>query len=663
MSNVYLIRHTICAVSTAIILIFSSNAQSQSQSQSQTQPQNLINETAADSLELSTVVVTASKIPQSRRETTKPVQIIERAEIEQNAGRNLSQILNQQSGIRVNDAFGAPSNGRILYMQGAAATNTLILIDGLAINDPSGTGGLFDLRLLSTENIERIEIIKGSQSTLYGTDAIAGVINIITRKGERGARNGSGKLSYGSFDTFNAGVGLNGTLTDGVQYNMNYGRESSEGFSAAENQGDTGSFGNDGFEMDSFFGRLDITPVSNLTISPTLRYSNYRGDYDGGAFIDANNEFSLDMLNPGLQVEYSADRLRINGDYSFTATNRTFINSFGENEFEGRFHNADFYGNYKISNHLQFLTGLNYQDFIIPSSEEMVSDGQGNTQIVTIPQKDSNIYSPYVTLYLEDWKGLSTELGYRLNSHSEYGSNSTYSFAPSYRLTNQVKLFASVTTGFKAPTLDELFGPFGANPDLQPQKSLYTSIGAETYILDQSLKFSGQYFIREIEDLIIFSPIGFINRDRQNDQGIELSADWIVNSKFTLGAWYNYLDGELTTLEDGGEVTSDNLIRRPSHSIGFRTAFQPVKSLSVRLNGEYNGERNDLYFNPANGFAAEDVKLDPYLLVNMYADYSLFNERMSLFIDIKNLFDSDFTEVYGYNTIGTTIQAGVTVDF
>ena len=663
MSNVYLIRHTICAVSTAIILIFSSNAQSQSQSQSQTQPQNLINETAADSLELSTVVVTASKIPQSRRETTKPVQIIERAEIEQNAGRNLSQILNQQSGIRVNDAFGAPSNGRILYMQGAAATNTLILIDGLAINDPSGTGGLFDLRLLSTENIERIEIIKGSQSTLYGTDAIAGVINIITRKGERGALNGSGKLSYGSFDTFNAGVGLNGTLTDGVQYNMNYGRESSEGFSAAENQGDTGSFGNDGFEMDSFFGRLDITPVSNLTISPTLRYSNYRGDYDGGAFIDANNEFSLDMLNPGLQVEYSADRLRINGDYSFTATNRTFINSFGENEFEGRFHNADFYGNYKISNHLQFLTGLNYQDFIIPSSEEMVSDGQGNTQIVTIPQKDSNIYSPYVTLYLEDWKGLSTELGYRLNSHSEYGSNSTYSFAPSYSLTNQVKLFASVTTGFKAPTLDELFGPFGANPDLQPQKSLYTSIGAETYILDQSLKFSGQYFIREIEDLIIFSPMGFINRDRQNDQGIELSADWIVNSKFTLGAWYNYLDGELTTLEDGGEVTSDNLIRRPSHSIGFRTAFQPVKSLSVRLNGEYNGERNDLYFNPANGFAAEDVKLDPYLLVNMYADYSLFNERMSLFIDIKNLFDSDFTEVYGYNTIGTTIQAGVTVDF
>ena len=118
-----------------------------------------------------------------QRETTKPVIMITRAEIEQNSGRDLSQILNQQSGIRVNDSYGAPSNSRILYMQGAAAQNTLILIDGLPISDPSGVGGLFDLRLLPTNNLERIEVIKGSQSTLYGTDAIAGVVNLITRSG------------------------------------------------------------------------------------------------------------------------------------------------------------------------------------------------------------------------------------------------------------------------------------------------------------------------------------------------------------------------------------------------------------------------------------------------------------------------------------------------
>ena len=104
------------------------------------------------------------------------------------------------------------------------------------------------------------------------------------------------------------------------------------------------------------------------------------------------------------------------------------------------------------------------------------------------------------------------------------GRNSTYSFAPSYRLTDDVKLFGSVTTGFKAPTLDELFGRFGANPELEPQTSLYTNIGAEAYLADQSVKLSAQYFVREIDDLIIYSSAGFINRDRQNDRGVEVSA-------------------------------------------------------------------------------------------------------------------------------------------
>jgi len=649
MSTLYL-RLMIGAFFIAAMITVSTNAQS-------------LEQTVSDSLELDRVVITASKMPQSQRETTKPVQIIDRAEIEKNAGRDLSQILNQQSGIRVNDSFGAPSNGRILYMQGAAATNTLILVDGLAISDPSGTGGLFDLRLLSTENIERIEIIKGSQSTLYGTDAIAGVINIITKSGGEDRLNGSGNLSYGSFETVNGSLGFNGTLTDGVQYSVNYGRESSEGFSAAENPNDSGSFGSDGFEMDSFFGRLDLSPTVNLTISPSLRYSDYTGDYDGGAFVDADNEFSLNMVRPGLQVEYGSDSFRLNADYSFTSTDRAFVSMFGENEFEGRFHNADLYGNYSVSNHLKLLGGINYQDFIIPSSDEQSVDGQGNSQTVTIPQKDAQIYSPYATLYLENWKGLSAELGYRLNSHSEYGQNSTYSFAPSYSLTEQIKLFASVTTGFKAPTLDELFGPFGANPDLNPQTSIYSNIGAETYFLDQSLKLSAQYFVRETDDLIIYTADGFINRDRQNDRGIELSADWIANGNLTIGGWYNYLDGEITVQGESGEITEDNLIRRPTHSIGFRAGFQALENLTVRLNGEYNGERSDLYFNPANGFAAEDVELDPYLLVNLFTEYAFLDQRIGVFADIKNLLNSDFTEVYGYNTMGTTIEAGISVTF
>lgn len=610
-------------------------------------------EAVTDTLELDRIVITASKIPLSQRETTKPVIIIDRREIEQNSGRDISQILNQQSGIRVNDSYGAPSNSRILYMQGATAQNTLILIDGLAINDPSGVGGLFDLRLLPLNNVERIEVIKGSQSTLYGTDTIAGVINIITRSGSDELIGGTGMVSYGSYNTFNGSLGVNGSLNESLSYLVNFNTESSDGFSAARDADNTGDFGNDGYNMDSFYAKIDFQPLPSLTISPSLNYSSFDGDYDGGAFDDAENEFSLEMFNPGIQTEFRSGNMRVNGGYNYTRTQRSFISQFGENEFEGRFHNADIYGNYSVSDQLQFLAGINYQDYNIPADEAAATE------------MTSQIISPYATLYLKNWNRISAEVGYRLNNHTEYGNNSTFSFAPSYSVTDQVKLFGSVSTGFKAPTLDELFGPFGANPDLDPQRSLYMNIGAETYLVDQSLKLSAQYFNREVDDLIIYTfAEGYINRDRQNDYGVETTADWIVSSKLRLGGWYNYVEGEITTVDGDGELTTtSNLIRRPTHSFGLNATVNVTDQLLVRLDGEFNGERTDLFFNPANNFAQEDVTLEAYTLINLYAGYKLLNNQLTIFGDVKNLLNSDFTEVYGFNTTGFAVKAGVRFSF
>ncbi|MFO7847483.1 MAG: TonB-dependent receptor [Balneolaceae bacterium] len=628
----------------------------------QTQAQQTPTESSvADTLELNRVVVTASKIPLSQRETTKPVQIIDRAEIERNSGRDLSQILNQQSGIRVNDSYGAPSNSRILYMQGATAANTLILLDGTPLNDPSGPGGLFDLRLLPTNNIERIEIIKGSQSTLYGTDAVAGVVNVITRSGGEEPVNATGRLAYGSFNSFTGSAGLNGSLGDRVRYTVNYNRESSDGFSAAEEPGGSDeSFGDDGFEMDAFFGKADLKVSNDITLSPFLKYSRNDGDYDADAFQDADNTFSLQMINPGVQAAADFGNLRLNGAYSATLTERSFISTFGENDFEGTFHNADLFGNYRINSTFQILTGFNVQDYIIPESEGEEFDENGNPVTVTLSRRDAQIVSPYATVYLKNLAGFNAEIGYRLNSHSEYGRNSTFSFAPSYEISDGLKLFGSATTGFKAPTLDELFGQFGANPDLNPQKSVYFSGGAEATLLDKRLNISAQYFSREVDDLIVFAGQRFINRDKQDDSGIELSADWIVANGVTVGAWYNYLDGEITTTDaEGNEVMEGNLIRRPDHSLGLNAGVQVSDNLLVRLDGEYNGERTDLFFNPQNNFISEEVTLDSYTLVNLYAEYGLANSRVTLFGDVKNLFNSDFTEVYGFKTMGTAVKAGV----
>lgn len=604
--------------------------------------------TVTDSLELEDVVITASKIPVPQRETIKPVIIIDRKEIEQNQGRSFSQLLNSQSGIRINQAWGAPGENKSLFLQGAGGEYALILVDGLAIADPSGTGGAFDIRQFPLSNVERIEIIKGSQSTLYGTDAIAGVVNIITREGIEKPFNTTGQLSYGSYNTWKGDIGINGAIDESINYTFSYSKENSDGFSAATDPSGNETFENDGLNRDSFYGKVTYKPSETITITPSLTYSDYEGDYDAEAFSDAPNTFNLDLLNPGVRVDAEQENWGLHGGYNYTKTERLFSSEFGDSEFEGRFHNADFYGTYRLNEFFQVLGGVNYQNSILPGEEEISAQN----------------VSPYATLLLKNISGINAELGYRLNNHSEYGNNSTYSFAPSFNVSEHLKIYAGIGTGFKVPTLDELFGPFGANEDLEPQKSIYFNTGFEAYFFDNSLKTDVQYFNRSVDDVIIYiGSMGFINRDRQNTSGFELSGSWLANTNLSLGLYYNYLTGEVVTEdENGNRVRENNLIRRPAHSLGGSVNVQFGESFSLRADGEYNGERKDLFFNPET-FEQEEVSLDSYTLFNLYAEYRLPINGLSVFGDIKNLLDADFTEVYGFNTTGFSAAAGIHFSF
>lgn len=599
--------------------------------------------TVTDSLELENIVITASKIPVSQRETTKPVIIIDRKQIEQSQGKSFSQLMNRQSGIRINQAYGAPGENKSLFLQGAAGEHALILVDGLAIADPSGTGGAFDIRQFPLSNIERIEVIKGSQSTLYGTDAIAGVVNIITRTGSGKPINTNGQLSYGAYNTWKGNLGISGEVNPAFNYSFTYSKEKSDGFSAAENPGGDDSFEDDGLDFDSFNGKITIKPTDGITITPSLTYSVFEGDYDADAFNDAPNTFSLDLFNPGIQLAVEKENWNVRGGYNYTETQRVFSDEYGDNEFEGRLHNADAYATYKAGEFIQLLGGLNYQHSLLPGDEEI----------------SAQTVSPYATLLLKNLYGLNAELGYRLNTHSEYGQNSTVSFAPSYDLSERIKLFASIGTGFKVPTLDELFGPFGSNADLTPQKSTYYSAGVETYLLDNAVKAGIHYFHRKIDDVIVYTGAGFMNQDQQNTDGVEVTGDWLVNTFLSLGLHYNYLSGEVITEDENGDrVTEGNLIRKPAHSTGGHVDLQLTDAFLISVDGEYNGEREDLFFNPETS-EQEEVTLDPYTMLNLHAEYEFSQTGITVFGDVRNLLDADFTEVYGFNTIGRSATAGI----
>ncbi len=601
-------------------------------------------------IQLDDIVIQASKIPVSPRETSRPVTIIDRRQIEQSSSDNLAQLLHNQAGIRINGSQGTPSSNQDLFLQGASGEYTLILIDGVAISDPSGVGGAIDLRLLPLHNVERIEVLKGNQSTLYGSDALAGVINIITNQGAEKIIEPSGSVEYGAYNSFKGSAQLNGALTTNLKYSFGYNRKSSDGISAATPPEGAETFEDDGFSQDSFFGNVTLRPFDGLAIKPFLNYTAYEGDFDAGAFQDAPNRSTNDMWNPGVQAVFERGDLRFNSTYQFTKTKREFSTEFGENLFEGRFQNVDAFANYRLNDFINLMAGLNWQEGSTPAD-----------QVNDTPEASASFTSPYATLLLDSGTGLRTEIGFRMNVHSEYGTNNTYSISPSYQINNNLKAFVSLGSGFKTPSLDQLYGQFGANPDLQPETSRNFQVGLEAYLLNQSLKVESHFFDRRIDDLIVYdATIGYLNRDRETTKGLELSFNWLVSPEFSIGGFYNYLTGEVQTLDQSGnEESSSSLIRLPNHNAGLNASYRFANGLLIKLDGEFASERTDLFFNSANNFASEKVTLDSYVLANLYIEYPFFNDQMTLYASIRNLLDSDFTEVYGFNTLSIHARGGV----
>lgn len=607
-----------------------------------------IEEKIADTLQIPAVVVTHSKIPLPVKQTAKPILIITKEQIERSGGKDLAQLLHEEAGLLINGAYSNLGKDKAVYLQGAGGDYTLILLDGQPIVDPSGLGGSFDLRLFSLAQIERIEILKGSQSTLYGSDAIAGVINLISRQSGEDAFGAYGALAFGSFNTLKGNLGINGGLKK-LDYNINLVRNSSDGISEALDKDGGDSFDKDGFEQLGLQANIGFSPNEQLSFSPFFRYNDFNGDFDGGAFEDAANTFSAEFINPGINAQYQSEKLLAKATYGYTKTDRKFETSFGPSEFMGRFHNIDAFISYSASDFIQLMGGLNYQDLQMLDESAAVADPK--VQII----------SPFATFLLQGYKGLNLELGYRYNNHSKFGSNSNITAAAAYWLNNQFKLRASYNTGFKAPTLFQLYGAFGGNENLDPQKSATFQAGLAFQTIDESLMVDIGYFQRRIKDVIIyaFDP-GYFNQDEQNDNGIEAQITWKAKEQLTFEGRYSYLNGEVTTKDFlGQDTTFNNLIRRPKHHFLLAVKYQPNKKLFISIQGQQTSERTDLFFNPDNFFAAEEVTLEPYFLLNAYVEYRFLDGKLRVFIDAKNLTDEDFSEVYGFSGLGFNVLGGV----
>lgn len=595
---------------------------------------------------LDPVVITATKSPVKLSQTGKVVTVISPEQIDRSQGKNLAQILTEQSGMIVNGANSNPGKDKSVFLRGASNKYTLILLDGVPVNDPSGPGGAFDLRLFPVEQIDHIEILKGSQSTLYGSDALAGVINIITKKGGGKKIGINGGANYGSFNTFNGSAGVNGS-TDNIDYNVNYAYSNTDGISEALDTTGKANFDKDGFMRNSFQANLSFKAGKNLKISPYYRYSYYKGSFDADAFTDGTNAYNALLNNTGAVATYNLPRGTITANYGYTYAKRLYISDFGTTPFKGRFHTAEAYLTQSLNNTVKLLAGFNYQTY-----------GLRDTTLEKINPKTS-IISPYVSFFIQNPTGLNVEVGGRYNHHSEFGGNFTYSFNTSYLINKQWKVFANISSGFKAPTVNDLFGPtfYGSNPDLKPEQSRNFEGGVQVNAVQDKLQLTATGYYRDITDLIAYVGTQLINIDEQKDKGAELEASFTPNEKWTIKAAYNFVTGNLYQSRDGKDTSFYNLLRRPKNAVLATVGFQATKQLYVSVSAQSLGKRNDLFFAPPT-YAGQQVDLSAYTIVNAYAEYKFLEGKLKLFVDARNLTDVDFTEVYGYSNAGINVTGG-----
>ncbi|HVU57869.1 MAG TPA: TonB-dependent receptor [Puia sp.] len=596
--------------------------------------------------QLDELVVTATKSPKKLSETGKLVTVIPREVIDRSAGKDLSQVLNEQTGVLVSGANSNPGKDKTIYLRGASDKYTLILLDGIPLNDPSQVGGQYDIRLIPLNSIDRVEILKGSQSVLYGSNAVAGVINIITRKAMSDQTTGSGILSYGSYKTLKAGAdfGRKGKI---FEYDLNYQYLNTDGIAEAKDTSGAGNFPKNGYNMQAFQARTGINVTDNLKLSPFFRYSEFKGSISNGPFEGGKIPYTANLVNTGLTANLKYHNGSVYAYYGYDYTQRNYGDPYNS-AYQGRFHHAEAFVTHHFSENVQLVGGVNFQ-----------------TYTLVRPDTVNSIISPYASLFYKN-KGLNVELGGRYNHDNKYGNNFTYSFNPSYLINRTLKLFVNISSGFRAPSVNELYGPFGANPALKPEKSNTSEGGAQLFLLGEKLSVTADYFDRVVKNMIVYAydPVsgntGYFNRDKQHDHGIEAEINYNLNNTFSFRASYTYVTGETTQKLDTKDTTIKGLQLRPKNNFQFTAGVRPFKGMFISSSLQVTGERFDYAYQSVPPYAKVAVNLGSYTLWNAYAEYQVPTTGCSVFLDVKNITNkTNYYEVYGYSVQGTNLTAGV----
>ena len=609
---------------------------------------------------LKEVVVSDTKFAQSKEKSGKIIEVITAQDLEAKKGQNLANVLSQIAGVEING--NQSFNGKNLgyYIRGGRNRQVAIYIDGVPVSDASGINIEYDLRLIPVEQIEKIEVMKGASSTLYGTGAATGVINITLKKSAKKEISGNAYINMGTQNTsntsktsaqdFNQGLSVNGTINK-VSYMTTLNSTETKGMSEAAGE----NFEEDKFSRVNVLQKIGFKANDKLSFEFFGNYDLIKNTFDNsfdGIIANAddlnNNSFS-EQFRIGLlpKYKYNKGEFAINAGASTIDRVLNISNSWSGTidnyNYSGRSASIDAFNKYNFSKQVYLVLGAQYQYF------DMTQNTNGVVDVIKENAK-FNLLDPYATLVFNSDFGLNINAGARFNTHSEYGNQVVYNFNPSYSFENlPLKVLASYSTAFITPSLYQLYGPYG-NLDLTPEENATAEFGFESQLLNKKLTINAVGFYREEENTFGFTS-NYINIDgTYNAKGVETSVRYTLSERFNIGGNYTF-----TQVEE----QLNRLIPKHKGNVDLNYKF---KRGTFGINYQYVDHRSDAFYD-MNIWATQAVNLAAYQLVNSNISYELLPNRLHIFGAVTNILNDDFQEVIGYNTRGRNFKLGLNFMF
>ena len=607
---------------------------------------------------LNEVVVTDSRFQLNRENSGKVITKITQEDLQNLQGQPVAEIINNTVGIEINGVNSNAGQNLNYYVRGGRNRQVLILIDGIALTDPSQIANDYDLRLLNVNQVESIEILKGASSTLYGTGAATAVINIKLKEATTkpfelnlqsivGTNMSQDDTNY-TIEDFNNSVTVDGTLNK-FKYLASFGNQYTDGLSAVANGTESDAF-------NSYNGLLKL----GYTFSDAFKFKAYgsfdkfKADFDDGfMFQDADNRSTTEQYRIGIAPEYKYKNGSLVLNAAYNNVMRTITSDFSS-KFYSDSYVADLYNKYDFKDIFYVVVGVNVQQNEMESYA--IPFGSSNLEQTINPDvANFTIIDPYANVVYVSEFGLNVNAGLRVNNHSEYGSHIVYNINPSFRRDfnfGYLKALASYSTAYITPSLYQLFEPTYGNVDLQPEENATLEAGIEISLTDK-LTSSVVYFNRKETNFIDFVDMGgFVFQynniaDEFTASGVEFMANYRLTEELNVNANMTYT-----------KVPQALNLRIPEFKINGQLNYQLGKSTRFSLTYQYNADRNDLVFN-SNTFENDKIVLASYSLLDLYVSHTFLDKHLTVFTNLNNIFNEDYQELYGYLTTGRNINVGI----